>query len=162
MKLNRMMGGALTVATLCCALTAVAGLEIKTEKENVIGSRLIGKWKTHASLSERLRGKTNEVPTVVFVEDKTVAAKVPDFYAEALKQKPVYLAGMMTINGKVRPFILTEFNGNPCVVYFYKHGDPESCELLKLVIAPAKDKAKDLLFIGGDCNEPFCAFERDE
>jgi hypothetical protein len=164
MKLNRMMGGALTVATLCCALTAVAGLEIKTEKEdeNVIGSRLIGKWKTHASLSERLRGETNEWPTVVFVEDKTVAAKVPALYSEALKQKPVYLAGMMTINGDVHPFILTEYNGNPCVVCFYKHGDPESCELLKLVIAPAKDKAKDLLFIGGDRNEPFCAFERDE
>jgi hypothetical protein len=65
---------------------------------------------------------------------------------------------MMTINGDVHPFILTEFNGNPCVVCFYKHG-----ELLKLVIAPAKDKAKDLLFIGGERNnEPFCAFERDE
>ena len=164
MKLNRMMGGALTVATLCCALAAVAGLEIKTEKEdeNVIGSRLIGKWKTHASLSERLRGETNEVPTVVFVEDKTVAAKVPDRYAEALKQKPVYLAGMMTINGEVHPFILTEYNGNPCVFYFNRHGDPSHGSLFKLVIAPAKDKAKDLLFIGGDCNEPFCAFERDE
>ncbi len=162
MKLNRMMGGALTVATLCCALAAVAGVGIMTEKENVVGSRLIGKWKTHASLSERLQSKTNEVPTVVFVEDETVAAKVPDRYAEALKQKPVYLAGMMTINGKVHPFILTEYNGNPCVFYFNIHGDPSSGSSFKLVIAPAKDKAKDLLFIGGHSDGPFCAFERDE
>ena len=165
MKLNRMMGGTLMVATLCCALMAFAGLEVKTEKENVVGSRLIGKWKTHASLSERLQGNAGREETVVFVEDKTVAAKVPDRYTEALKQKPVYLAGIMTRNGKAHPFILTEYNGNPYVFYFReKNGDPMGDgESFNLVIAPAKDKGKDLLFIGGDFNnQPFCAFERVE
>jgi len=90
MKLNRMLYGTLTAATLCWTLAAFAGLEVKTEKENVVGSRLIGKWKTHASLSERLQGNAGREETAVFVEDKTIAAKVPDRYAEALKQKPIY------------------------------------------------------------------------
>jgi hypothetical protein len=160
-----MMGGTLTVATLCCALVSFAGMDVKMEKENVVGSRLIGKWKTHASLSERLQGNAGPEETVIFAEDKTVAAKLPDRYGEALKQKSIYLAGMMTRNGKVYPFILTEFNGNPYVFYFReKNGDPMGDgESFNLVIAPAKDKGKDLLFIGGDFNnQPFCAFQRAE
>jgi hypothetical protein len=158
-----MMGGALMVASLCCTLAAFAGLEVKTEKENLVGSRLIGKWKTHVSLSERLQGNASREETVAFVEDKTVAVKVPDVYAKVLKQKPVYLAGMMTRNGKAYPFILTEYNGNPHLFYFReKNGDPMGDgESFNLVIAPAKDKEKDLLFIGGDFNnQPFSAFER--
>ena len=37
-------------------------------------------------------------------------------------------------------------------------GDAES---FNLILAPAKDKANDLLFIGGDFNnEPFVAYQR--
>ncbi|MCE9615368.1 MAG: hypothetical protein K8T26_13940 [Lentisphaerae bacterium] len=165
MKLNRMMGGALMVASLCCTLAAFAGLEVKTETENLVGSRLIGTWKTHVSLSERLQGHASREETVVFVEDKAVAGRVPDVYAKILKQKPVYLAGMMTRNGNAHPFLLTEWNGNPYLFYFSeKNGDPMGdSESFNLVIAVAKDKGMDLLFIGGDFNnQPFSAFERVE
>ena len=165
MTWNRMIRGTLMVATLCGALRTSAGLEVKMEKENVVGSRLTGKWKSHAPLSERLQGDGGREETIVFVEDRTVAAKVPARYAEALKQKPIYFAGIMTRNGKEHPFILTEYNGNPYVFYFReKDGDPMGDgESFNLVIAPAKDRRKDLLFIGGDFNnQPFSAFERAE
>ena len=144
-------------------MVAIAGVTVKSEKENVVASRLIGKWKTHASLSERLRGNAVREDTVEFSEDSSVAAKVPEAYSEFLKGKQVYLAGIMTRNEKTYPFILTEYNGNPYLFYFReKDGNPMGDgESFNLVIAPAKEKKQDLLFIGGDFNnQPFSAFER--
>ncbi|MBT3295138.1 MAG: hypothetical protein HN383_07700, partial [Verrucomicrobia bacterium] len=67
-----------------------SGLRVKTEKENVVASRLIGEWKTSASLSERLRGTAARIETLAFSEDASVASKVPEAYAEFLKDKQVY------------------------------------------------------------------------
>jgi hypothetical protein len=154
---------ALVTAVGAYSLTALAGVAVKPEKENVVASRLIGTWKTHAALSARLRGTTVREVTMVFTEDASIAAKVPGEYADFLKTKQVYLAGMMTRNEKAYPFILTEYNGNPYLFYFReKNGKPMGDgESFNLVIAPAKEKGQDLLFIGGDFNnQAFAAFER--
>ena len=142
---------------------AKSGLHVKTEKENVVASRLIGKWKTHVSISGRLLGNAMREETISFAEKKSVAAEVPQAYSDLLKGKQVYLAGIMTRNQKTYPFILTEYNGNPYLFYFReKDGNPMGDgESFNLVIAPAKEKKQDLLFIGGDFNnQPFSAFER--
>lgn len=142
-----------------------AGVHIKTDNENVVASRLIGKWKIDAILSERLQGTAGRDETLAFVEDKTVASKLPERYVQAFMQKPLFLAGTMTRNGKEYPFILTEHHGNPYVFYFReKNGDPMGDgESFNLVIAPAKDRMKDMLFIGGDFNnQPFVAFGRQK
>ena len=60
---------------------------------------------------------------------------------------------------------LNEHHGNPYVFYFReKNGDPMGDgESFNLVIAPAKDRMKDMLFIGGDFNnQPFVAFGRQK
>ena len=163
MKWNQII--AIVVAVGACSLTALAGVEVKPEKENVVASRLIGKWKTHADFSSRLNGHAVREEAITFTQDASVATKVPDAYAEHLKSKQVYLAGKMTRNGKTYPFILTEYNGNPHLIYFReRNGDPMGDgESFNLVLAPAKDKGNDLLFIGGDFNnQPFSAFERVE
>jgi hypothetical protein len=139
------------------------GLTVKTEKENVVASRLIGKWKTHSSLSRRLQGHPVREETIEFSKNMSVAAKVPPEYSEFLKNKQVYLAGVMTRNQTACPFILTEYNGNPYLFYFReKDGNPMGDgESMNLVITPAKEEEQDLLFIGGDFNnQPFFAFER--
>jgi hypothetical protein len=163
MKRTQAIGMGLAVAVLACSLVALAGVTVTPEKENVVAGRLIGKWKTHASLSERLRGNAVREETVEFSEDAAVATKVPEKYSEFLKAKQVYLAGIMTRNQKTYPFILTEYNGNPYLFYFReKNGNPMGDgESFTLVIAPAKEKKQDILFIGGDFNnQPFSAFER--
>jgi hypothetical protein len=145
------------------SLVALAGVEVKPEKENVVASRMVGTWMTHADLSARLNGNAAREETIVFAEDASIADKVPETYSEFLKTKQVYLAGVMTRNEKAYPFILTEYNGNPYLIYFReRNGDPMGDgESFNLVIAPAKDRQKDLLFIGGDFNnQPFSAFER--
>lgn len=74
----------------------------------------------------------------------------------------IYMAGVMTRDGVEYPFVLAIHSGNPLLVYFRPRnnvplGDSES---FKLFVVPAKEKANDLLFIGGDSNEPFSAYER--
>lgn len=163
MKRNEVVALAALTTVLVCLSAAFAGLEVKREKENVVASRLIGKWKTHGSLSERLRGNAVREETITFAEDKSVATKVPEAYANFLKSKQVYLAGIMTRNKETHPFILTEHKGNTHLFYFReKDGDPMGDgESFNLVITPAKEKGNDLLFIGGDFNnQPFSAFER--
>lgn len=165
MKRNQITALTLVIVVGACSLVALAGVEVKSEKGNVVASRLIGKWKTHTSLSERLRGNPVREEIIVFSQDMSVAAKVPKTYSEFLKTKQVYLAGVMTRNQKTYPFILTEYNGNPYLFYFReKDGNPMGDgESFNLVIAPAKDKGNDLLFVGGDFNnQPFSAFERVE
>ncbi len=163
MKRKHTISLVLVAAVASCLIMALAGVQVKPEKENVVSSRLIGKWKTHASLSARLRGRPVRKETIMFAQDNSVAAKVPARYAEFLKNKQIYLAGIMTRNQKTYPFILSEHNGNPHLFYFRERdGDPMGDgESFNLVIAPAREKNRDLLFIGGDFNnQPFSAFER--
>jgi len=150
---------------------ARAAMEVKPDKENVVASRLIGKWNAHTVLTARLTGREPSAgPSYEFTADPDVAASVPARYGEFLKGKQIYLAGKMRVRqpgdaaqGEERPFILICHRGNPHVVYFRPRGDDPmgDGESFNVMLAVAKDKAKDLLFIGGDFNnQPFSAFER--
>jgi hypothetical protein len=52
-----------------------------------VAGSLIGTRKTHALLSERLRGSGARQEPIVFSEDASVAAQVPDRYAEMRKMR---------------------------------------------------------------------------
>ena len=157
------------VALAAASTVAAAELRVQPNKENVVASRLAGTWRPHAALTERLTGRPpregGESPTdvIAFKADPAVAATVPAKYREFLVGKPLFMAGRMTLRGTDHPFLLVELHGNPHVVYFRERdGDPMGdAESFNLVVAPAKDSAKDQLFIGGDFNnQPFTAFER--
>jgi len=146
-----------------CWFTVFGEIEVKKDKENVVASRLIGIWRTSPELSQSLLGGKTEKEHIVFFEDKSIPGKLPVKYTEFLKGKQIYLAGFMTRKDKQYPFILISHKGNPHLIYFReKNGDlMGDGESFNLVITPAKDKGKDLLFIGGDFNnQPFSAFER--
>ena len=154
----------LAVAACTAGVSAVAGGKVKTEEENVVASRLVGTWKTDLALSSRLNGRGVRGEVIKFAEDASVAGKVPESYTQNLKAKQIYLSGIMTRNdGTAYPFILTEYYGNPRLIYFReKNGDPMGDgESFTLFVAPADDREKDLLFIGGDFNkQSFIAYER--
>ena len=78
MKRAQVIALGLATAVVACSLVALAGVTVKSEKENVVASRLIGKWKTHTTLSKRLRGNAVREETIEFSGDASVAAKVPD------------------------------------------------------------------------------------
>ncbi len=147
-----------------------AELKVEADKENVVASRLEGSWCKDASLSERLTGKKlAEEPTkpaISFKSDSSVLDKLPLKFAEFLKDKKIYMAGICTFHGEKnqeQPFLLIENHGNPHVVWFRErngelYGDAES---MNVSVAPAEKKENDLLLIGGDFNnESFKPFRR--
>jgi hypothetical protein len=133
-----------------------ARFQVKREKENVVSSRLEGKWQLHVLLTKRLFGEDYQPSLassgryVSFKTDLSVVQKIPAKYREFLDKKTIYMAGIMTWWRKVHPFILIEHCGNPHIVYFRERdGDPMGNEESFIVmLASAKDEANDLLFIG--------------
>jgi hypothetical protein len=160
----------LRIVAVAASLVLVASglaveFKVTPDKENVVASRLEGEWRVDKDLNERLHGSTRKMETVVFRSDASVAAMIPAAYREFLDGKPIYMAGRVTLDGTEYPFILVEKSGNPHVVMFRARGDDpmgdaESCNIM---LAPAKDRAQDVLLIGADFNnEPFRAYERAE
>ncbi len=163
----------LNLVVCICSLTFVPSLrgEVKVEpdKENVVASRLEGDWQPDPDLSQRLTGNENAAMIkliISFKSDPATAEKIPAKYEKFLANKQVYLAGILTIKGektREHPFILIEHRGNPHVVFFRERnedpfGDAES---FNVMLARARERQHDLLFIGGDFNnQPFMAFSR--
>ena len=160
---------ALLIGTgLLVGLSTIAwALKVEPDKENVVASRLEGLWKPHEELSLRLAGRVGR-GQYEFRSDPKVAYLIPEKYHEKLKGKQIYMAGYMhrlepAGRTQPEPFILIEYLGNARVIYFRDEGGEAmgGAESFNVMLAVAKDRENDLLFIGGDFNnQPFSAFER--
>ncbi len=169
MKARLLVVMSVVLALVVFSAALSGALEVQPDKDNVVASRLEGKWRIHPALTKRLTG-TAKLPRrespygyVSFDGDPSVAGKIPAKYDEFLAEKNIYMAGMMNWGGKDYPFILIQVKGNPHVVYFRERdGDPMGdAESFNVILAPARSGANDLLFIGGDFNnQPFSAYER--
>ncbi len=146
------------------SLVAWAGLDVKSDKKNIVAGRIKGEWAPHKKLSKRLMGDAAAaLDNITFRIDTSVAKKIPDKYDEFFKGRQVYTAGTLKLRGKEYPFVLIALGGCPHVVYFReKGGEPMGdAESFYVMLAAAKDKAKDILFVGGDMpSESFTALER--
>jgi len=158
--------GATVLLAALVSGVAKAVVPVQPNKENVVASRLEGSWHLHVDLTTRLYGRSyNELSTLSFRSSSAKSIELPQDFAKYIQGKTIFLTGTMIADGKEYPFLLTEHNGNPYIFFFRERdgnpmGDSES---FNLMLAVAKDKQKDLLFIGGDFNnQPFVAFERVE
>ena len=152
-------------AAIAIVLTASsivsAELKVTSDKDNVVSTRLEGRWRVNAAINTRL-GQNRGV-ILEFKADSKVVETIPQKYEKFLADKTIYMAGTMKDNNIIHPFILIELKGNPHVVYFRERdgaplGDAES---FNVMLAAAKDQPNDLLFVGGDFNnQPFTAYER--
>jgi len=154
---------ACAVGLSVCSAVAWAAFSVTADKENVVAGRLEGEWQLHAELTRRLLGEERPAAQLAFKSAPEMAGKVPAKYEKFLDKKQIYMAGIVKLKGKEHPFILVEHKGNPHVVWFRERdGDPMGdAESANVMLAPAKDQANDLLFVGGDFNnQPFSAYER--
>jgi len=138
-----------------------ADLKVEPDKDNVVSSRLEGGWEVNSIISTQL-GR-NRGGAIEFRSNSSIVAKVPQKYEEFLQDRTIYMAGIFTMRGNEYPFLLIQHKGNPHIVYFRnKNGDSfGDAESFNVMLAPAKETANDLLFIGGDFNnQPFTAYER--
>ncbi|HUS57417.1 MAG TPA: hypothetical protein VM141_02090 [Planctomycetota bacterium] len=167
MKKLLVLSCAAGAAVVISSAALLAAFKVEANKENVVASRIEGQWQRSADLTERLTGQQQpkQGGLMSFKNDPSVAGKIPAKYEEieVMRSRKVYMAGTMSYRGRDYPFILVEMNGNPHIVYFRdKEGEPMGdAESFNVMLAPAKDPADDLLFIGGDFNnQPFTAYER--
>lgn len=154
-----------TVLLTVFATAAWAALGVKADKDNVVGSRLEGRWRCEDALTKRLTARNKPRGNIAFKSDPKVAHEIPEKYETFLAKKQIYMSGIMTSRGKSHPFVLIEHKGNPHVVYFRERdGDPMGdAESFNVMLAVARNKQNDLLFIGGDFNnQPFSAYEREK
>ena len=163
----------MSIKMFCVAvglLTTIAlngELKVTHNAENVVASRLAGKWVPDAELTERLTGSPpysmDEV--LSFKKKSSVAALFPERFREHFADKPIFMAGTMTLHDQENPFMLAEYNGNPHLFWLRERdGDPVGDgESFNLSLIRAEDRADDLLFIGGDFNnQGFDAYRRKE
>ena len=171
MKIYKMNQTVITAAFMFLLLfpsTLMAELNFKPNKENVVSSRLEGRWQVNKAISNRLSVRLadrNQDKTIEFHADEKVVAKIPGKYEKFLADKTIYMAGTMKSGKNEYPFILIEHKGNPHIVIFRERdgkplGDAES---FNVMLAVAEKTSNDLLFVGGDFNnQPFYALERAE
>ena len=143
--------------------TLTAELKVEPDKDNVVSSRLEGRWRVNEAISTRLGRNRGEA--LEFHTDDKVVAKIPGKYEEFLADRTIYMAGTLKSRENEYPFILIELKGNPHVVFFRERdGDPlGDAESFNVMFAVAEKTSNDLLFVGGDFNnQPFTAYERVE
>ena len=154
----------LIAAVLTVSVLAWAGVEVKSDKKNIAASRIEGEWAFHKNLTKRLQGgDATSLDRLTFRMDSSVANKIPAMYDKFFKDRQIYAAGILKMKDKEFPFVLIALGGCPHVVYFREKGaDPlGDAESFYIMLAAAKDKAKDLLFVGSDMpSGTFAAFER--
>ena len=154
----------LIAAVLAVSVFAWAGVEVKSDKKNIAADRLEGGWALHKTITKRLKGgDAASLDRLTFRMDSSIAEKIPAMYDKFFKDRQIYAAGTLKMKDKEFPFVLIALGGCPHVIYFREKGaDPlGDAESFYIMLAAAKDKASDLLFVGGDMpSESFAAFER--
>lgn len=146
-------------------------LVVESNQENVVASRLEGRWTLNDAISTRLDtrldsrmiGIFGDGDILEFKADSTVLTQISETYKDELADLTIYMAGKMTFKRIiVAPFILVQHNGNPHVIILgERDGNLVGEESFIVMLAVAEETANDLLLLGGDFNnQPFIAFDR--
>ncbi|MEM9245324.1 MAG: hypothetical protein AAGA67_06240 [Cyanobacteria bacterium P01_F01_bin.153] len=134
---------------------SVSALEVVAESENIVASRLEGRWEGSVLLNQFLQGESPPVSgryIIEFVSDNTVVDKISQRYEnkgyESLAEKMIYMAGQVFVEENTWLFLLIENAGNSAVILF-REDDGEPVWSFNVMLAVSKDRANDLLFIDG-------------
>lgn len=151
--------------------TKAVGIKVRPDKDNVIAGKLEGAWVRDSDLSKRLakgsRGGRGGHETISFKSDSSAAARVPQKHHDFFADKRVYMSGTVTLTTANEPqeavFLLVALNGNLHVFWFpERDGIPSKLPRdFKVMLAPAVQRADDILFVGGEFNQQhFAAYQR--
>ncbi len=122
-------------------------LAIIKKSQNVVAYAIEGNWKAKDStLYTELK----------IINDPNSLKTIPKTYFESIKKMKIFNAGYITMQRKEEtykhPYILTELDGCPLLIYFRKKNSDtiNDSESFFLFVATAQEKSNDRLFIGGD------------
>ncbi len=125
-----------------------AQIKIQKDKQNIVSSRLEGKWIEDKQIHNRLNNTIVQNIILTFRSDeealKQISKKDSLFYGK----KITYMAGFMNIDGEEYPFILQEHNGIPTIVCFDKLKGNDYMKInVSTMLVVAEKTQNDLLFI---------------
>ncbi len=131
-------------------------LKLIDTKENVVASAIDGSWRPKQKESKF---------TLEFTSDAEVLKLISKTYYKDFLSYKIYHAGYLKINEKdkstTHPFLLTEINGNPQLVFFRERNNNPIGDAESFILFIARTKTSDRLFTGGDFNnESFVEYER--
>lgn len=137
-------------------------VRIIPDSENIIASRIAGKWRISPEINRRVSGRPEDSLETVFSIDPSAALDVPEVLLPLFAEKRVYAAGTLDLGSVDLLFFLMEEHGNPRILCFRRgNSDPSKARLIYLSLIPARDFRKDLLFLGFTSpQDPYVALER--
>lgn len=159
---NALFAGLALVAATSAA--PVLQVLLKPDALNVVASRIAGTWSLEPNLTKRLDPDhpTGSMATIAFYDNPAV---LNDLLAasDRFSRSQVFASGNVSIDGTVHLYVLINENGNMKVVWF----SPTTTspigrnESKTLQVAVARDRAQDILILGGDTKgESSAAFVR--
>lgn len=155
MKLHSILLATASVLVLSTLAFALEELKVQADAENVVAARIVGTWKLDAALTRQLDPdrKAGEIASLTFFDNPGV---LPGMQAasDRFKNRQIFGAGILNVDGatQTHTYVLVNHHGNMELVWFTtKENDAIGIVTTKTVhIAVARDKAKDLLFLGGE------------
>ena len=158
----------LFILSILLPVTISAQCTLTPDIENVVGTQLAGDWQINGDLTAQLWPDftSMEVTAVSFTDNPSIVDMLPEEDCGSWMNDfgPLFMAGEITFtmeeDSVTYPYVLSSIHGNPNILVWVALGLVES---FNLMLARAKDKNKDILFIEVDgYNEPFTAWTRLE
>lgn len=135
------------LALILMSQSSSAQIKIQKDKQNIISSRIEGKWKTDEALNDRLGFTKSSSETITFRSDERALKQISKKNSQLHAMNITYMAGFMNLDGTDLPFIIQEHNGVPTIVCFIEYGGIQAPVKLTTVLAVAEKTQNDLLFI---------------
>lgn len=145
------------LAASLCALAAVTTgfafqqLALVQDDQNLLRLRLEGQWNLNSSFTRHLQPEPGTVvpQSIGFTNDPKVMERLIA-QRDRLAGLHLYQSGMMTIDGKSHPFVVTNEHGNATLIYFATRSNEIGAGTsIPIAIAVGRPKSQDLLFYGG-------------
>lgn len=154
MKFRNAMLAAVSVATVTAVALAYE-IVVKSDPLNVVESRIVGAWTMDTALTRKLdpNQPTNARTSLVFQSNPDAIGYLQSG-SDRFKDLRIYGAGVLQIDGanSTHPYLIYNENGNMKLFWCTPRGDDPIgvFETKTLQIAVARDRAQDVLILGGD------------
>ena len=155
MNLRNTLIAALSVAAVTTVAYAFQTLTVKPDAENVVSARIVGTWKLDNTVTRKLDPhSTLPITSTLIISDNASAGVLAGMQAAAPRfvNKQIFAAGIINVDGVTHPYVLTNNDGNMFLVWFTAKDQNPVAEVTtkRIHISVAKDKANDMLFLGGE------------
>lgn len=154
------------LAAALCALAAVTTaftfqqLALVQDNQNLLRTRLEGKWSLNSAMTRHLQPEPGAAApqSLAFTTDPTVMERLVTQQSR-LAGMHLFQSGILTMDGKTYPYVVTDEHGNATLIYFQTRSNEIGAAVsVPLALGVGRPKTQDLLFYGGAADGTTGAF----